>query len=317
MRWAGTTRRRLRRRRRRGDYADLRRLAGSLLIVTRYSGRQGLPIVRNTAFIGRTSGSIQYNSTTARCGHPPSPCFGRRCRTTLPMAHGIPGTRHASLNTENISFEAHQAWVRSVLADPARRLYVAERQGIPVGTLRVDRRDDACELSWTVAPEFRGRGIGTRMVMMVAASTRGARSRPESELTTSPPSGLRRRLECGWTARRMACCTSCALTGEATAYMTTNQAVSTPRRERLAIDGGAPVRTGMLRYAGQAVDESDIHAVEAVLRGEWLTTGPAVREFEANLCAERTGARFAVAVNTGTAALHLAAAAAASRRTTK
>jgi UDP-4-amino-4,6-dideoxy-N-acetyl-beta-L-altrosamine transaminase len=64
----------------------------------------------------------------------------------------------------------------------------------------------------------------------------------------------------------------------------------------------------MLRYAGQSVDDADICAVEAVLRGDWLTTGPAVGEFEAAL-RERTGANFAVAVNTGTAALHAATAA--------
>lgn len=77
--------------------------------------------------------------------------------------------------------------------------------------------------------------------------------------------------------------------------------------ERLAIDGGAPVRSSMLRYAGQSVDERDIAAVGDVLRGDWLTTGPAVRAFEAALC-EFTGAPYAVAVNTGTAALHAAAA---------
>jgi perosamine synthetase len=77
----------------------------------------------------------------------------------------------------------------------------------------------------------------------------------------------------------------------------------------LAIDGGPPVRASMLRYAAQSIDESDIRAVEHVLRGDWLTTGPAVREFESALC-EITGASHAVAVNTGTAALHAAAAAA-------
>lgn len=79
--------------------------------------------------------------------------------------------------------------------------------------------------------------------------------------------------------------------------------------EPLAIDGGRPVRPQMLRYAGQSVDDADIRAVEAVLRGDWLTTGPAVAEFERGLCS-RTGAKFAVALNTGTAALHAAAVAA-------
>lgn len=47
----------------------------------------------------------------------------------------------------------------------------------------------------------------------------------------------------------------------------------------------------------------------ACLRGDWLTQGPQVKQFEEALC-EATGARFAVAVSSGTAALHLAALAA-------
>ncbi|MGW5050730.1 DegT/DnrJ/EryC1/StrS family aminotransferase [Actinokineospora sp. NPDC004072] len=63
-----------------------------------------------------------------------------------------------------------------------------------------------------------------------------------------------------------------------------------------------------LPYGRQSVDESDIAAVAAVLRGDWLTTGPAVARFEADL-AEWTGTP-AVAVTSGTAALHTAYAAA-------
>ena len=76
--------------------------------------------------------------------------------------------------------------------------------------------------------------------------------------------------------------------------------------EKLAIDGGSPVRSKMLNYAHQWIDESDIEAVIEVLRGDWLTTGPKVEEFE-HAIAEYTGAKEAVAVNTGTAALHAAA----------
>ena len=63
----------------------------------------------------------------------------------------------------------------------------------------------------------------------------------------------------------------------------------------------------MIRYSRQHIDEDDIAAVVAVLRGDWLTTGPAVEAFEAALCAA-TGARHAVAFANGTAALHGAAA---------
>lgn len=56
-------------------------------------------------------------------------------------------------------------------------------------------------------------------------------------------------------------------------------------------------------YGRQSVDEEDIAAVVEVLRGDYLTTGPAIPAFEAALCAA-TGARHAVALNSGTSALH-------------
>ncbi len=75
---------------------------------------------------------------------------------------------------------------------------------------------------------------------------------------------------------------------------------------RLAIEGGVPVRSALLPYGRQSVDEADIQAVVEVLRGDWLTTGPAVRAFE-DVVAMYTGAKEAIAVNSGTAALHAAA----------
>jgi perosamine synthetase len=62
----------------------------------------------------------------------------------------------------------------------------------------------------------------------------------------------------------------------------------------------------MLPYGRQWIDEDDVDAVAAVLRSDWLTTGPKVGEFEAEF-ARLVGARHAVAVSNGTAALHAAA----------
>lgn len=70
----------------------------------------------------------------------------------------------------------------------------------------------------------------------------------------------------------------------------------------------APGASAFLPYGRQDIDETDIAAVEAVLGSGWLTTGPAVASFEAAV-ARFTGAARAVAVNSGTAALHVAAAA--------
>jgi UDP-4-amino-4,6-dideoxy-N-acetyl-beta-L-altrosamine transaminase len=61
----------------------------------------------------------------------------------------------------------------------------------------------------------------------------------------------------------------------------------------------------MIPYGHQFIDSSDIKAVEKTLRSNWLTQGPAVVLFEKFL-AKVCGARYAVAVSSGTAALHLA-----------
>jgi UDP-4-amino-4,6-dideoxy-N-acetyl-beta-L-altrosamine transaminase len=65
----------------------------------------------------------------------------------------------------------------------------------------------------------------------------------------------------------------------------------------------------VIPYGHQSIDDDDIAAVTAVLKGDWLTQGPHVAEFEEALAVE-VGARFAVAFANGTAALHGATAAA-------
>jgi perosamine synthetase len=65
----------------------------------------------------------------------------------------------------------------------------------------------------------------------------------------------------------------------------------------------------VIPYSHQSIDDDDIAAVVNVLKGEWLTTGPAIEEFETALAA-RVGATYAVAFANGTAALHGACAAA-------
>lgn len=67
-----------------------------------------------------------------------------------------------------------------------------------------------------------------------------------------------------------------------------------------------------LPYGRQSIVDEDVEAVAAVLRGDWLTTGPAVTRFESDL-AGYTGGVPAVAVTSGTAALHAAYAAAGLR----
>lgn len=76
----------------------------------------------------------------------------------------------------------------------------------------------------------------------------------------------------------------------------------------LAINGGNPIRKNILQYGYQTIDESDKNAVLEVLNDNtFLTAGPKVSEFE-NKIKEYCDVKYACAVNSGTAALHLAVA---------
>lgn len=75
--------------------------------------------------------------------------------------------------------------------------------------------------------------------------------------------------------------------------------------EQLAIHGGKPVREKKLFYGHQFIDEKDIAAVVEVLKSDYLTCGPKIKELEEKLC-KITGAKYASVVSNGTAALHVA-----------
>ncbi|MDP2586439.1 MAG: UDP-4-amino-4,6-dideoxy-N-acetyl-beta-L-altrosamine transaminase [Candidatus Komeilibacteria bacterium] len=60
----------------------------------------------------------------------------------------------------------------------------------------------------------------------------------------------------------------------------------------------------MIPYGHQSIDKKDISQVVKVLKSDWLTQGPKILEFERSL-AKYCGAKYAVAVTNGTAALHL------------
>ena len=58
-------------------------------------------------------------------------------------------------------------------------------------------------------------------------------------------------------------------------------------------------------YGRQQIDRDDIKAVEKVLKSDWITQGPKIAEFETKLT-RYCKAKYAVAVSSGTAALHTA-----------
>ena len=76
-------------------------------------------------------------------------------------------TRASSRNKQEISKKEHEKWLKASLADSNRELYIAEINSIPVGTVRSDYDGQFYELSWTIAPEQRGKGIGKEMVSLI------------------------------------------------------------------------------------------------------------------------------------------------------
>lgn len=77
-----------------------------------------------------------------------------------------PVTRANGYNTDTIAREDHVRWYRNKLRNPIDcRLFVIETAtGVPVGQVRFDRRNGEWEISYAVAPPFRGRGIGRPML---------------------------------------------------------------------------------------------------------------------------------------------------------
>ena len=73
--------------------------------------------------------------------------------------------------------------------------------------------------------------------------------------------------------------------------------------EQLAINGGKPVFDHKIGYGHQYIDNNDIQAVVNVLKSDYLTCGPAIEAAEKKLCSI-TGAKHAVLISNGTAALH-------------
>lgn len=64
-------------------------------------------------------------------------------------------------------------------------------------------------------------------------------------------------------------------------------------REILGIHGGNPVRGTYLPYGQQQIDDHDIQAVIDILKGDFLTTGPTIQQFEEAI-AKYVGAKYAV-----------------------
>jgi RimJ/RimL family protein N-acetyltransferase len=86
-----------------------------------------------------------------------------------------PDTRTASFSRGPIDPATHATWLRSVLGDPARRLWIALADDAAVGQGRLDvlSPGDGERISISVAPEARGRRLATPLIAAVCAEAHG------------------------------------------------------------------------------------------------------------------------------------------------
>src|SRR5690554_1334050 len=99
-----------------------------------------------------------------------------------------PTTRANSRSAAELALDAHVSWLKETLDNPMRRLFIAEQDGQPIGIVRADQEtDELVELSWTVAPEARGRGVASQMVQLAINEVLGSCSvRAEVKIGNEP-----------------------------------------------------------------------------------------------------------------------------------
>jgi spore coat polysaccharide biosynthesis protein SpsF len=84
-----------------------------------------------------------------------------------------PDTVRFSLTGSAVTPGEHARWYARRLEDPATRLSIAELDGEPIGSVRVDVVDAVGTVSIAVDPAHRGRGLGTAMLRRLVETTRG------------------------------------------------------------------------------------------------------------------------------------------------
>lgn len=77
-----------------------------------------------------------------------------------------PATVAASLNAHPVARPEHEQWFRRSLAEPARRIVVAELEdGSKVGMVRYDRTGEGVIASINLNPHMRGRGLAAKVLL--------------------------------------------------------------------------------------------------------------------------------------------------------
>ena len=95
-----------------------------------------------------------------------------------------PVTRSNSISEAMISSEKHLQWLNAVVDSPDSRLMIGYANNTAVGVVRLDWQSerDAADISFTVAPEYRGQGYGFALVQSALRDVRNARVAAEVKM---------------------------------------------------------------------------------------------------------------------------------------
>ena len=84
-------------------------------------------------------------------------------------------TRENSFNQDEVSEQTHKLWFNDNLLNPYREIYILEDDIIPVGSIRSDNiLTNQYILSWSIAPDQRGKGYGTKILEIYLQSRTGS-----------------------------------------------------------------------------------------------------------------------------------------------
>lgn len=140
----------------------------------------GLPQVGPRLVDGLGSSRVRDALAALAGGHAP-PVVQRYRPATASDAGDLlawrnaPGTRAASRTTHEIGDAEHTEWLARTLADPNRTLLIAERDGVAMASVRLDRAGRQAEISIAVAPAHQAVGIGTQAIREVTELELAAR----------------------------------------------------------------------------------------------------------------------------------------------
>ena len=71
-----------------------------------------------------------------------------------------------------IKIEEHQRWFENILLDDTKQILIAQEKDDFVGSVRLELVNNTCLISWSVSPDFQGRGIGKVMVAMAVKTVK-------------------------------------------------------------------------------------------------------------------------------------------------